>query len=263
MYQVFAVFLLSTSVLFSYYDSDLDGVENKHDQCPNTPLTELVDLTGCTIKNLISPHHFDVIFGQSYSKDETMNLNISQLQLGYYYKNFSLQLSGSYFDMSSSTLDDSGWNDLYLDGYYQFRLLSNLLLRFGGGMVFPTYDSSSNKTDYKFSFQSSYRKDDFSIFGGVGYTILGDESNSSTSIEYDNTYFYKLGLGHYLDKRFYSSLSYTQYKSIYSGQERIETLSVYGYWSISKHWFSTLKYKHGLSDNAMDDTLGLKLGYYW
>jgi hypothetical protein len=37
-------------VLFAYVDSDMDGVEDKDDLCPNTLMTDLVDLNGCTIK---------------------------------------------------------------------------------------------------------------------------------------------------------------------------------------------------------------------
>lgn len=263
MYKVI-IFLFMPMLLLAYSDSDsdMDGVDDKSDQCPNTSLTELVDLRGCTIKNLLSPHHFDIILGQSYVEDDDIRLNLSQLQMGYYYKNFSLQLSGSYFDVRGDTLQDSGLNDVYLNSYYQIRPTSNLLIRFGGGVAFPTYERSSNKTDYRASLQTTYTQNDFSLFGELGYTVVGDnDSNSSSTLEYNNTYFYKIGLGYYVNNNFYSSLAYTHFRS--TAEQDIETVSLYGYYMLTNNWFTTINYSYGLSDNAMDSVVGLKLGYYW
>lgn len=263
MYKVI-IFLFMPMLLLAYSDSDMDGVDDKSDQCPNTSLTELVDLRGCTIKNLLSPHHFDIILGQSYVEDDDIRLNLSQLQMGYYYKNFSLQLSGSYFDMQGDTLHESGFNDVYFNSYYQIRPINKLLIRFGGGVVLPTYNRSSNKTDYGVSLQATYTQNDFSLFGGLGYTIIGDgDSNSSSTLEYTNTYFDKIGLGYYINSNCYSSLTYAHSSSIYSGEQDRESVSLYGYYMFNKNWFTTINYSHGLSDNAMDSVMGLKLGYYW
>ena len=42
--------VLSSTSLLAYEDSDLDGVEDKLDQCPNTSFSDLVDIRGCTKK---------------------------------------------------------------------------------------------------------------------------------------------------------------------------------------------------------------------
>ncbi|NOZ89733.1 MAG: hypothetical protein GXO60_00445, partial [Epsilonproteobacteria bacterium] len=49
------IFLLVPLLLFAYIDSDLDGVSDEHDLCPNTPITDIVDINGCTIEKLVIP----------------------------------------------------------------------------------------------------------------------------------------------------------------------------------------------------------------
>ena len=53
--------IIQATTLVAYSDFDLDGVEDIHDNCPNTSMTDLVDINGCTIKSLKSNHHFDII----------------------------------------------------------------------------------------------------------------------------------------------------------------------------------------------------------
>lgn len=260
MYQGFiAIFLLPILVL-AYNDNDLDGVDDQIDQCPNTLLTELVDLTGCTIKKLVSPHHFDIVIGQSYVEEENLSLDISQFQLGYYYQDFSLLLSSSYYQIESDSYDERGFNNLYLDAYYKIKPIKNLRLQFSGGLVFPTYESSSNKTDYRASVQTTYNYEEFSFFTGFGMTIVGDHSDTT---EFNNTYFYKAGFGYYFNEHFYSSLSYNHATSMYDTLGEIKSLSYYGYYMIDNHWFTSIKYADGLSDNALDTIMGINLGYYW
>jgi len=261
MYKRFLIVIFFLPMLLvAYSDSDLDGVADKIDQCVNTPLTELVDLTGCTVKSLVSPQHFDIVLGQSYAKEDNMTLDISEFQVGYYNKDFSLLLSGAYYDLKGDAYDENGFNDLYLDTYYQIKPVKNLCVQLGVGIVFPTYDSSSNKTDYRASVQVSYNHEEFSVFTGFGMTIVGDHSDS---IEFNNSYFYKAGFGYYLNEHFYSSLSYNHASSMYDTLGEIESLSYYGYYRIDNNWFTTIKYAYGLSDNALDNIVGLKLGYYW
>ena len=77
--------LLSLTIgLLAYSDSDLDGVDDKIDLCPNTPFSDLIDINGCSIKSLVSPHRFDVIYGISNSKIESVKTTSHNLQLDYY-----------------------------------------------------------------------------------------------------------------------------------------------------------------------------------
>ena len=99
--------ILLTASLFAYNDSDLDGVADEIDRCPNTPLTDLADANGCSKESLVSNNHFDIIIGEEYSQSkyeltpstDTYNTNV---QVDYYYKNFSLQALTSYYNINSS-----------------------------------------------------------------------------------------------------------------------------------------------------------------
>ena len=272
-----AMFFISSS-LYAYVDSDMDGVENSVDQCPNTPFTDLVDIKGCTKKSLVSPHHFDVIVGASYSESDYLTLNTtdtlsSTLQIDYYYKNFSLQASTSYFKTDGDSFSDSGLYDSFIGAAYQFKPVKNLSLRVGIGALLPTYDTSlnNNNTDYTASLNVSYNISKFNLFGGYTYTLINDDDVSfvdvngtvTSSANYQNTSAYSLGAGYYMTNKIYLSGSYNSSDSIYQGVEEIQTASVYGYYSIDEHWFSTCSYAYGLSDSASTNYVSLRLGYFF
>jgi len=277
MRQLFLLLSMFLSInLFAYTDSDFDGVEDSVDRCPNTPFSELVDISGCTTKSLISPHHYDIIVGASYSDSDYQTLNqtdtlSSTIQVDYYYKNFSLQASTSYFTTSGDEFSDNGFYDSYLGTSYQFKPLDSLTLRVGAGVLLPTYETSlnNNNTDYVGSLNISYNLDDVSLFGGYSYTVINDDDVvltdgvTTTEIVYEDSVAYSAGVGYYFTSAIYVSGSYNVSSSIYSGIEDIQTASVYGYYSIDRNWFSTLSYAKGISDSASKNYLSLRLGYFF
>jgi len=260
--------LFSTS-LFAYSDSDMDGVINSVDQCPNTPLTELVDIKGCPIKSLVSAHHFDVIVGANYSGSNYASLNqtdtySSSLQVDYYYKNFSLQASTSYYKTDSNGYSDKGMNDSFIGASYQFKPLQSLSLRVGAGALLPTYNTAlnNNNTDYTASANLSYSLGKANIFGGYAYTMINDDDIAGT-VAYQNTNAFSGGLGYSLTNKLYMSAYYAVSNSIYTNTVDIQTASLYGYYSFNAHWFSTFSYAYGLSTSASNNAASIKLGYYF
>ena len=277
--------------LFSFSDSDFDGVEDSVDQCPGTSFTELVDIRGCTIKNLESPHHFDLIVGASYSQispiQERTDTYTSSLQADYYYKDFSIQASTAFYDSESSSISTHGMTDSFIGAYYQLRPTASLSLRLGGGAVLPTYESdfNNNNTDYTLSASLSYIFKDFNLFGSYSYTLINDDDFSydefdfngnvtgSTNIYYQNTNAYNLGIGYYFTTNLYSSVAYNSSDSIYSKfvsssvgtstQDPLNTVSAYLFYTINKNWFFTTSYAYGLTDTASDHYLNMRLGYYF
>lgn len=268
--------LIMSSSVYAYSDSDMDGVDDTHDRCPNTPFMELVDINGCSKKSLVSNHHFDVIVGGSYAESDYNTLNktdtySSTLQVDYYYKNFSLQASTSYFDTEGNGYSETGLYDSYVGASYQFHL-GNLSLRLGAGALLPTYDSSlnNNNTDYTGSASLSYSLGNFNIFGGYAYTKINDDDvvivasdGSTTDVLYQNTNSYNGGIGYYVTNKLYISASYNNAQSIYKGVEDLESASLYGYYSFTSHWFSTLSYSYGLSDTASKNYAAIRVGYYF
>jgi hypothetical protein len=272
--------LLGTS-LMAYTDSDMDGVEDSIDKCPNTPLTDLVDINGCSKSSLIpkkSPHHFDILVGVSYTganyvATPSTDTYSSSLQLDYYYKDFSLQASTAYYKTDASDgYSESGMNDSFVGMAYNFHPSKALSLRLGIGALLPTYDTilNNNNTDYVASLNASYTLKNFNIFAGYVYTQVNDDDVSVTLSDgtvynylYNNTNAYSGGVGYYFTSKFYLSGAYNQTQSIYSGVDDAKTLSAYAYYGIDTHWFMNFSYAYGLNDVASDHAASIKLGYYF
>ena len=285
MQKALFTFLLCTVSLLAYSDFDLDGVDDTIDRCPNTSMTELVDIHGCTIKNLENEHHFDIILGASYSQidpttQEKTDTLTTSLQADYYYKNFSLQASTAYFN-SESSISSSGQTDSFVGAYYQLHPLDALTLRLGGGLLLPTYDAGydNNNMDYTASASVSYLFNNMNIFGSYSYTIINDDDanyldvdGNAVTIAYQDTNGFNIGAGIYPTARLYTSLAYNSSDSIYSAistidgtdsVEALQTASAYLFYTIDTHWFTTLSYAYGLSDSASDHFAAVRLGYYF
>ena len=269
--------LISGICLFAYTDMDLDGVDDSIDKCPNTPITDLVDASGCSVKSLVSHHHFDLVMGLAYSQynyrlnDETDTWTTTA-QIDYYYDNISLQLLTSYYSTDSDDYDDSGMNDTTLAAYYQYNIAPDLSLQAGFGFIFPTYDAeyNNNNTDYIGSLNLNYRTGDYSLFGGYSFIYIGDDdvtyvgSDGYTyAIDYQNVNAFNLGAGYYFSSKLYTSLSYYYSDSIYEDVDAIENITLYGFYSIDKNWFMTGSYAYGLSDTTSDNYFALRVGYYF
>ncbi len=285
MHKNLAVFLCLPIALLAYSDLDLDGVDDAIDRCPNTSMTELVDIHGCTIKNLESADRFDIIVGASYSQinpaQEKTDTVSTSVQADYYYKNFSLQASTGYFNSDSTVTTTSGQTDSFLGAYYQLNPLQLLTFRLGGGIILPTYDSglNNNNMDYSVSADVSYLFKNMNLFGSIAYTLINDDdtsyldtNGSTVTLEYQNTFAFNAGIGFYPTDRLYMSLAYNRSDSIYNtiidsdgvdSVEALETVSAYLFYTIDKNWFTTLSYAYGLSDTASDHFGSLRVGYYF
>jgi len=277
----FLITLLSTG-LMAYTDSDMDGVDDSVDKCPNTPLTDLVDINGCT-KTRLTPkqnyHHFDVIVGANYTGSNyvstpSTDTYSSSLQVDYYYKDFSLQAATSYYTTDSSDgYSDSGMNDSFVGVAYNLHPSKEMTLRVGGGVLLPTYDTSlnNNNADYLLSLNLSYALDNkLNLFAGYIYTKINDDDVSVTLSDgtvydyiYDDTNAYSLGAGYYLQSNLYVSAAYNLTESIYANVDDAKTVSLYAYYGIDAHWFMNFSYAYGLNDIASDHAGSIKLGYYF
>ncbi|SFV59998.1 hypothetical protein MNB_SM-7-689 [hydrothermal vent metagenome] len=281
---IIVVGFIATLNLQAYTDSDLDGVDDSVDKCPNTPFMDIVDLNGCTKKSLIkknsqqSPHHYDIIIGASYSgadynQASRNDTEATSLQIDYYYKNLSIQTSASYYySKDSNGYTDKGFYDTFVGASYKIQASQNLKFYIGLGMLLPTYSTSlnNNNTDYKASASVSYSIKNINLFGGYSYTLIGDDdvtittdNNTSISYKYKNTHSYNGGIGIYATNKLYLSLSYFEGDSIYVGYESIKSASIYGYYTIDNNWFMSLSYARGLSDTATDNYASIRLGYYF
>ncbi|BBG66497.1 hypothetical protein NNO_1794 [Hydrogenimonas sp.] len=271
MIRTIVAILLCSVALFAFTDSDLDGVDDSRDKCPNTPITDLVDANGCSVKSLITDERYDIIFGLSYSEinyqlNEKTDTYTTSFQADYYRGDFSLQFSTSYYTSSDTAgYESNGMNDTTVAGYYRWKPTDSLSLNTGVGVIFPTYSSDygNNNTDYSLSANLSYTVGENNIFAGYIYTLIGDDDidDGTTVVRYQNTNAYNVGVGHYFGSRLYGSISYYRSESIFEGVEDIENLTLYAFYSIDRHWFTTVSYAKGLSDSTSDNYLSLRVGY--
>lgn len=266
IFKIGMVFLLPLA-LMAYEDFDMDGVDDAIDKCPNSLITDLVDINGCTVKELVSPHHYDIVLGLSYSEldstDGTTETLSQSAQFDYYYKEFSLQLATSYYSSEFNSTKDSGMNDTYIAAYYQLNPTKNLTLRLGAGVSLPTYDADNNNADYVASANLSYALKSMNIFGGYSYTMINDDDDIVNMLYYQNTSSFYGGLGFYPTSKMYISASYSSSDSVYDGGESVDSASIYTYYAIDENWFTSFSYGHGLSDSASDYSASLRLGYYF
>jgi len=269
------LFILLPLLLSAYSDNDLDGVEDKDDLCPNTSMTELVDNSGCTIERLIAPttpsSSYDIIMGMGYSKNSSKKreskTKTENLQLDYFYDKLSIQLQSSHFSIDSKNYDKSGVSDTYLGAYYRVNLADKLRLNFGARLNIPTYksDLNNNNLDYTLSTSCRYQVDKFTLTAGLGYTFVNDDdiNNERYKLNYQNSLNYHFGIGYFFMPRLYGNISYLNSTSIYKGYDDLSSASFYGHYSIDNHWFSTLSYTKGLSDEATDQSTSIRVGYYF
>jgi hypothetical protein len=268
MKKLLTIALIGTT-LFGFIDSDLDGVEDSLDKCPNTPFMDIVDLNGCTKKSLVSNTHYDIIVGLSYSaadynvisRSDTLTTSI---QADLYHNDWSLQFSASYYKAEGdSGYSDTGFYDTFIGGSYRIKPTKDLSIYLGVAALLPTYSTTlnNNNTDYKASASINYYIGDISLFGGYSYTIIEDDD--VIEYFYQNTNSYNGGIGYYLNNSLYMSLSYFQGDSIYVDVEKIESVSLYSYYTLNKNWFTTINYSRGISESATDNYLSLRFGYYY
>jgi len=242
---------------------DLDGVDDKNDQCPNTLLTELVDMTGCTIKNLVSNQHFDIILGGSRDRYDGSTTKSTTVRADYYGDDYSLSLSTSNISSTSGNSNQDEQYDTYLNVYHETKPNDHLSVKLNAGLIIPSHSNDDNKLDIVFGASSSYTYDNgMSLFGYLGYTIIGDKDKEHL-VEYQNTLYANFGLGKQVNSKLYTSLSYSISNSVYDGYENLRSVMVNASYTLDEHWFLTLGYSRGLSDSAVDRSTYVNIGYYW
>lgn len=276
MKKLIFICLLSTSLLAAQ-DSDLDGVPNNIDQCPNTPLMDLVNAKGCPVHTAAtvkakSSDHYDIILGADYGRSDYQltpktDIYASTLQFDYYHKAFSFGLSSMYYYTKASNYSSSGIGDTTLTGYYSLYPTNAFVFKVGTGVILPTYNSSlhNNKTDYLGCVYAAYQKNNFILFGGYTYTFINDTNinNTTNTINYQNTNAYNVGLGYNFTQKFYASASYYQANSIYKNVQDLQNVNFSIFYSINQHWFTSFSYAAGLNNATSQSYSSLKIGYYY
>ncbi len=303
--RLLLIMLLSAFFLYGYVDSDLDGVDDSVDKCPNTPFSDLVNESGCTIKSLVKKDnkneshtqkakkkrvkkesrqvrkkiyskqdniptevvseipqenkptsHYDISLGLSKFGSGSIEENIA---IDYYKGNFSLSLFSA-FD-SKRDYSESRFNDTKLWGYYNYKYDKHLHIKVGAGVVLPHLEGYDKKrVDAGLSIFSSYHKDYFNPYLGASYRFAGVDGRYEGLK--DNYSLYG-GAGFYLSNKLYGSFTYSYSSKEYDWTKDIKTSSLYFYYDIDGHWFSTASFVNNVKGLDYEHGFSLSVGYYF
>jgi len=183
-------------------DSDLDGVPDNLDLCPNTPFLETVNKNGCSKQQLSKLKKINYYFNLGYEVDEykdykTSNLIFTQLSA----KKDNLKASVYYSIKDDGYNDGYKSNDLILSGYYYYNKFKNILLKFGAKIYLPTY--YNDKTDYALYIKGSYFYKNYSFSLSEKHKIYSESGTNDK-----DTFMASIGI--FYDKIFLSPYAYTE-----------------------------------------------------
>jgi hypothetical protein len=257
MKKIALIAVLIYAQLHAYSDADWDGVEDRYDQCPQTPLSDLVDLNGCTTLKTQASIHYSIISGIGYSKinyasqerADTTNLS---LEANLYFDRWQLQGSVSRYTSTTENSNESGMEDSVVNLFYRWTFSERLSVTPGIGVIFPTYTTlyANEATDYSMMLGAEYQ---FSPtlygFGGYGYTWVNDTDTPIAS--YQNSASWSAGLSY--------TVNGDQERNIcYNANDTIGWFS-----QLTPHWFVEGNYDYGLSDSAGEHSWNVRAGYYF
>ena len=240
-------------------DSDIDGVEDSIDLCPNTSFDKLVDENGCP-PNERYWGELNIQIGNDISFDtfdeRTDNYNFFT---NYQYKKWNISLSNANqtsYDSNNNPSTSTG--DIYLNtGYFFSNDSLQTKISLGTKIATASSEIGTGENDYFASLSLSHLiNEKQNIFAYLSYTLNGDSNETN----YKNAIAYSLGTGYMPNKNWYSSLSYDYSSSIYEGEEAYEALSLFNSYSFLEDYFITLNYTYGLDERSYKHTFGLKLG---
>lgn len=240
--------LLFYSLLFSFEDYDIDGVEDNVDRCLNTPFDKLVDEYGCPQDNSYFGALTFSLGSDMYIDQEYENSNNLNFFLNYTYKNWDLSISNA----RNSVLDNA---DLYVSGGYTIKS-ENLNTKVSLGVK----NSTAQTDDYFTSINLNYfLNNKQNLFLYYNYSITGDTKYT----EYENTNSLSIGSGIALGNSLYTALSYEYSSSIYPDTKDYKAISWFNNYSLFENYFASLNYSYSLNKLYYDHIVSVKLGFYF
>ena len=239
--------VLLAQVSFAFQDSDLDGVEDSVDRCPNTPILALVDRFGCPVEEKKGRLYLRV--GGGFVIDRGNSDLYSLLSIAYSYRKLYASFTTRYY-LSGPGLGDSslflGYSDFVTERLY---ILPGVRLKLPTGS--PQYSDGS--LDLMPSITLDYLLDGFDVFAFAGYTFRWDPGLR-------NTLSFSLGGGYDFTKKLYASLSYDASQSpVRSGWNSY--LSLFALYDVSSRVYTTFSSSVGLNPEATDLSLSFRVGF--
>ena len=222
----------------NFIDSDLDGVEDSKDLCPNSKITDIVDKNGCVIEtlNFKEKSHIDILLGYSIKEYSDYTSKYANLYFTYSYKDYAFNLY-----LTENKEDD-------IESSISYTLdKNNLVYIFTLGAYIPT---SSEKSDFFTRLNLTYLTNYCNLFLNLEYDFLRDSDTK-------NGYIVSFGIGKNLTNSIYSSISY-RYLSFSSNEKYLSfTLS----YDIDSNWYISSSLDIGLNSSSTKRVVNFNIGY--
>ncbi|NPA81587.1 MAG: hypothetical protein GXO31_03140 [Epsilonproteobacteria bacterium] len=267
------------NIVNSFFDSDLDGVADVYDECPDTPFLEIVDSKGCsknqTPKSLYyislsagyiytERKYYDMQRGYGFKNGAKKHHQKSKSKKSYKevyiptnifvnFKNWIYSLTVGYIRIKDRGKEiESGLADTYFSLGYLFDLRDRDLPIFTlkGKVKIPTSDISSER-DYTIegNVYKSLGKTD--LFADVGYTAMGSFKG------YKNIYYFDLDLSRSF-KKFNFGAVYSFNKNTHNDKS-IQNGTLYLYYHIDEKTRVYLGYTRDFFDSRDYKSIALTL----
>jgi len=249
--------ILSSS-LFSFSDQDIDGVDDAHDLCSNTPFDVTVNEKGCpynqnNTKNFIFQIGEDISFNSSSEKTNTLNLF-----LNYTYKQWDFSLSSSNYNITNINTVFDTEDDFYLTtGYLLQKNKFKTKISVGTKFAFMDNDSIKRDNDYFIAINIDYFiNQKQNIFFYPSYTWSGD----SNTTHYKNFSSFSLGTGYALTSKWYSAFSYNYTQLPYSDIKPHKSISWVNYYILPHDFYIYCNYAYTLNKSSYTHLVSLNIG---
>ena len=240
---IFLCLFMLVGISYSFTDSDLDGVDDSVDQCPDTPFDQLVGKNGCPINE--EKGQFYLKIGGSFTKDSQYKNLLTSVSLAYSYKNWYFSLLTNYY-LYDSISDETGFGDSYIYGSYSFDFYP-LYITAGLTVGIPTGGDNlgTGSTNLTPSFTADYILDHIDIFLSYGFVFRGENSENIQTIS--------IGAGYQLENSYING-------SFDVDSEKGKYVSFFILQNITEKYYLTLDYSYGLNKNATKHFGSLNLG---
>ena len=252
----YSLLLIIVLHLHAFEDSDIDGVSDDMDLCPDTSFEDTVDEDGCP-QNSSYWGKISLTGGVNVNMDDSTTTDYT-FMVDYSYKRWDLSLHSSEQSYEVDGNSSHTVGDLYLSLGKSFEW-SNFFTKFTIGSKIATGGSqvSTGENDYFATLNLNYiLTPKFVLLSQLGYTLIGENNESS----FQNPLGYSIGVGYTVNNRLYTSLLYQRSNSIYTDSDDYHSISLFGSYVLSDNTFATFSYMRGLDNLSYDQVVSFKLG---
>ncbi len=233
-------------------DDDMDGIANAIDKCPDTPLTDIVDATGCTVEKVVYPreYHISIEAGYAYGRYDEERQRSHLLSL-----RFESDDLGAFIYTSDYSLSDGedGMDDSVVGFFYRFSS-RGWHYKTTLGAYLPTSDEDENEIDYFFSLRGTYVFNKMDFFADIRHTFVSDFGKQDTNR-------LLVGVGMAWNEVFYTSFSYSVQSAFYDNDSNLQSFSLFGSYAFDDRLSFYTDLSKGVDAFSKDYTLLMMIGY--